>query len=159
MSISDLIVLMCAGVRQQVGKPQEVYDDPVNLFVAKFLGTPAINVFHGKVRDEKLYIGAEAVLDVPGVNDQPITVGIRPEGFIPDENGPLSMELVRVEVLGRDISVVARHPELDGEVVRAIISSEHDISSKATVRFRLKPNKVHLFDAESEARIRFGAQS
>ena len=159
MSISDLIVLMCAGVRQQVGKPQEVYDDPVNLFVAKFLGTPAINVFHGKVRDEKLYIGAEAVLDVPGVNDQPITVGIRPEGFIPDENGPLSMELVRVEVLGRDINVVARHPELDGEVVRAIISSEHDISSKATVRFRLKPNKVHLFDAESEARIRFGAQS
>ena len=52
MSISDLIVVMKDGVVQQIGKPQEVYDNPVNLFVAKFLGTPPINLFSGRVDDE-----------------------------------------------------------------------------------------------------------
>ena len=57
MSISDMIVVMKLGVVQQIGKPQDVYDDPTNLFVAKFLGTPPINVFAGYVKGEKLYIG------------------------------------------------------------------------------------------------------
>ena len=69
MSISDLIVVMKLGVVQQIGKPQEVYDDPTNLFVAKFLGTPPINVFNGHVEGEKLYIGDSAVLDVKGVEN------------------------------------------------------------------------------------------
>ncbi|MBQ3975395.1 MAG: ABC transporter ATP-binding protein, partial [Lachnospiraceae bacterium] len=63
MSISDMIIVMKLGVIQQIGKPQEVYDDPVNLFVAKFLGTPPINVFTGTVKGEKLYIDGSQVLD------------------------------------------------------------------------------------------------
>ena len=70
MSISDMIVVMKDGIVQQIGKPQNVYDDPVNLFVAKFLGTPPINVFSGEVKNEQLYIGSEAVLSTPGVADQ-----------------------------------------------------------------------------------------
>ena len=54
MSISDMIVVMSAGVVQQIGQPQTVYDDPVNLFVAKFLGTPPINVFNGQVKGGRL---------------------------------------------------------------------------------------------------------
>ena len=68
MSISDMIVVMKDGIVQQIGKPQNVYDDPVNLFVAKFLGTPPINVFSGEVKNEQLYIGSEAVLSTPGVS-------------------------------------------------------------------------------------------
>ena len=71
MSISDVIVVMKLGVVQQVGKPQEIYDNPTNLFVAKFLGTPPINVFKGRVAGGKLYIGDVAVLDVPSVEDKP----------------------------------------------------------------------------------------
>ena len=82
MSISDMIVVMKDGIVQQIGKPQNVYDDPVNLFVAKFLGTPPINVFSGEVKNEQLYIGSEAVLSTPGVADQPVHVGIRPEKCI-----------------------------------------------------------------------------
>ena len=82
MSISDMIVVMKDGIVQQIGKPQNVYDDPVNLFVAKFLGTPPINVFSGEVKNEQLYIGSEAVLSTPGVADQSVHVGIRPEGFV-----------------------------------------------------------------------------
>ena len=91
MSISDFIVVMKAGVVQQIGKPQAVYDDPDNLFVAKFLGTPPINVFNGAVKGGKVYIGEEAVLSVNGVNDGEVYVGIRPEGFILDENSAASL--------------------------------------------------------------------
>ena len=155
MSISDMIVVMKLGVLQQIGKPQEVYDDPANLFVAKFLGTPPINVFAGEVKGGKLYLGEEAVLDVPGVNDQKVTVGIRPEGFIPCENGALTCNLSNVEVMGRDVSVVSTHPASLNPQIRAIVDADNKIPAAATVKFDLKPHKVFLFDAETEARIRF----
>ena len=67
MSISDEIVIMKLGVVQQIGKPQDVYDSPANLFVAKFLGTPPINVFSGCVKNEKIYIGRDMIMDAKGV--------------------------------------------------------------------------------------------
>ena len=157
MSISDLIVVMKDGVVQQIGKPQAVYDSPVNLFVAKFLGTPPINVFDGEVKDGHLYIGEEAVLTVPGVADQSVTAAIRPEGFILSETGALSCDLSRVEVMGRDISVVSTHPKSRNVTIRSIISAENAVNmASQKVRFDLKPNKVFLFHKESGARIDFG---
>jgi len=155
MSISDMIVVMKLGVLQQIGKPQEVYDDPANLFVAKFLGTPPINIFAGEVKDGQLYLGEEAVLDVPGVNDQKVTVGVRPEGFVPTENGALTCSLSNVEVMGRDVSVVSTHAASLNPQIRAIVDADNKIPAAATVKFDLKPHKVFLFDAETEARIRF----
>jgi multiple sugar transport system ATP-binding protein len=157
MSISDLIVVMKDGVVQQIGKPQAVYDSPVNLFVAKFLGTPPINVFDGEVKDGHLYIGEEAVLAVPGVADQSVTAAIRPEGFTLSETGALSCDLSRVEVMGRDISVVSTHPKSQNVTIRSIISAENAVNTASQkVRFDLKPNKVFLFQKESGARIDFG---
>ena len=157
MSISDLIVVMKDGVVQQIGKPQAVYDSPVNLFVAKFLGTPPINVFDGEVKDGHLYIGEEAVLAVPGVANQSVTAAIRPEGFTLSETGALSCDLSRVEVMGRDISVVSTHPKSQNVTIRSIISAENAVNTASQkVRFDLKPNKVFLFHKESGARIDFG---
>jgi len=157
MSISDLIVVMRDGVVQQIGKPQAVYDSPVNLFVAKFLGTPPINVFDGEVKDGHLYIGEEAVLAVPGVANQSVTAAIRPEGFTLSETGALSCDLSRVEVMGRDISVVSTHPKSQNVTIRSIISAENAVNTASQkVRFDLKPNKVFLFQKESGARIVFG---
>ena len=156
MSISDMIIVMNAGVIQQVGAPQEIYDDPVNLFVAKFLGTPPINVFAGEVRGNKVYIGEESVLEIAGVPDQKVSVAVRPEGFVLDAQGAFGCELNRVEVMGRDISVVSAHKACENPVIRAIISSEHQVDTeKETVRFHLKPNKVFLFHKETEERIYF----
>lgn len=157
MSISDLIVVMKDGVVQQIGKPQAVYDSPVNLFVAKFLGTPPINVFDGEVKDGHLYIGEEAVLAVPGVANQSVTAAIRPEGFTLSETGALSCDLSRVEVMGRDISVVSTHPKSQNVTIRSIISAENAVNTASQkVRFDLKPNKVFLFQKESGTRIDFG---
>ena len=159
MSISDMIVVMKDGVVQQIGAPQEVYDNPVNLFVSTFLGTPPINVFNGNVKDEKLFIGSEAVLDVPGVKDQPVAAAIRPEGFILDENGPFTLNLSRVEVMGRDTSVVSTHPESRNVTIRSIIPARNKVDKSAkTVRFSLMPDKVFLFDIEDDLRIPFDVQ-
>ena len=156
MSISDMIVVMKLGVLQQIGKPQEIYDDPTNLFVAKFLGTPPINVFNGYVKNGKLYINGAGVLDVPGVADQNVTVGIRPEGFIPDPSGPLVCDLKNIEVMGRDVSVVAEHKSSLNPVVRAIINSDSKIdATRFTISYSLKPHKVYLFNSETEERIYF----
>ena len=154
MSISDMIVVMKLGVVQQIGKPQEVYDDPVNLFVAKFLGTPPINVLEGKVQGGKLYLGEEAVLTVDAA-DQDVYVGIRPEGFDLDENGAFSCKLSNVEVMGRDVSIVSTNPASVNPVIRSIINADNKVDLTAeTVRYSLKPHKVFLFNKETEVRIR-----
>ncbi len=156
MSISDMIVVMSAGVVQQIGRPQDVYDDPINLFVAKFLGTPAINVFSGRVKGGKLYIGDQAVLEVRDVPDQEVDVGIRPEGFIYDKNGPFTVNMDRVEVMGRDVSIVSTHPESQNETIRSIISSDNKVHKDlVTVNFTLKPHKVFLFEKGDGKRIYF----
>lgn len=156
MSISDMIVVMKLGVVQQVGKPQEIYDDPINLFVAKFLGTPPINVFSGRVEGGKLYIGENAIMNVNGVEDQPITVAVRPEGFELDDNGPLVCNLSNVEVMGRDVSVVSTHEASLNPVIRSIIDADNKVDvTKGTVSYTLKPHKVFLFNAETEERIYF----
>ena len=156
MSISDLIVVMKLGVVQQIGAPQEVYDNPANLFVAKFLGTPPINVFKGEVVGGRLYIGGEAVLDVKGVEDQAVTVGIRPEGFVPAEDGAFTCKLSSVEVMGRDVSVVSTNEASLNPSIRSIVDADYKISSESEfVKYRLKPHKVFLFNAENEERIRF----
>ena len=156
MSISDMIVVMKQGVIQQIGAPQDVYDSPKNLFVAKFLGTPPINVFKGEVRDGKLYIGDDAVLDVPDVQNGEVHVGIRPEGFVPDDNGPFCCMLKSVEVMGRDVSIISSNDASANPLVRSIVNAEHKVDMTArTVRFTLKRNKVFIFEKESEERIFF----
>ncbi len=159
MSISDLIVVMRDGIIQQIGKPQEVYDDPKNLFVAKFLGTPPINVFNGFVEGEKLYIANDCVMDTPAVSDREVYVGIRPEGFVIDEGGVLECALDRVEVMGRDVSVVAKNENAHA-TVRAIVSAESNINiTAATVRFSVKPSKIDIYDKVTEERIAIGAKN
>ena len=156
MSISDHIVVMKAGILQQIGKPQEVYDDPVNLFVAKFLGTPPINVFEGEVRGGELFVGEDRIFAVKGVDDQSVWVGIRPEGFRLQSDGPLRCSLVGVEVMGRDISVISTHPASAAVQIRSIIDAANQVQAEdGAVRFAVRPEKLHLFAKESEERLRF----
>ena len=154
MSISDLIVVMKDGVVQQIGAPQQVYDEPANLFVAKFLGTPPINVFDARVKDGMLYIGEEGVMEVNGVADQTVVAAIRPEGFILAEDGKFTCNLQRVEVMGRDITVVCDHKCTENPAVRAIIRAENKVDTSCpTVKFNLNPGKVFLFDPQTGKRL------
>ena len=159
MSISDSIVVMKEGYVHQIGRPQAVYDGPINIFVAKFLGTPPINVFEGEVKNGLLYIDGSDVLKAPGAPDGKVQVGVRPEGFVPGPTGRLACGLERVEVMGRDTSIVFKHKALETETGRAIVSAEDAAGiGGGAVRFALKPNKTHLFAADTGERIRFGEQ-
>lgn len=163
MSISDMIVVMNAGMVMQTGHPQEVYDNPANLFVAKFLGNPPINVFEGHVKNDTLYIGEEGVLKFSAIDLQidhskevGVYVGIRPEGFVPDPNGPLTCHRKNVEITGRDITVVSANQASVNPTVRSIINAEYvtDVS-QPLVHFSLCSRKVFLFDRQTEKRIAF----
>ena len=156
MSISDMIVVMKLGVVQQTGKPQEVYDDPTNLFVAKFLGTPPINVFNGSVKGGKVYIGQDAVLEVTNVADQDVLIGIRPEGFELCDDGALCCSLNNVEVMGRDVSVVSTNEASVNPVIRSIIDADNEVDvTSGVVRYNIKPHKLFLFNKETEERVYF----
>lgn len=156
MSISDLIVVMKDGAIRQIGRPQDIYDDPDDQFVAQFLGTPPINVFEGRIENGHLCIGDEQVLEWTGGTPAEVNIGIRPEGFIVAENGPFTCGLNSVEVMGRDVSVVCEHKKLiSAPRVRAVIDADDSPDKDAQkVRFSLKPHKVLVFDRESGARIR-----
>lgn len=158
MSISDLIVVMKDGIIQQIDPPQRVYDSPVNLFVAKFLGTPSVNVFRGEVRGGRLLLGEDDVLPAGNLPDGEVLAAIRPEGFIPQSDGPLRCAFQSVEVMGRDISVVSAHAASLNPTIRSIVSAENEIDAGTeTVRFALKPNKVYIFDRDTEERL-YGAE-
>ena len=156
MSISDEIVVMKMGIMQQMAAPQEVYNNPANLFVAQFLGIPPINVFKGKLKDNKVYIGEDVIYECSEkIEDKDVFVGIRPEGFIianPKDKNVLHAESEMIQVMGRDVSIVAKHPDCTKENFRIIVSSD-DVNEVKEVAVKIKPNKLFVFDGETEERI------
>lgn len=157
MSISDEILVMKNGVQQQIDSPQNVYNDPVNLFVAQFLGTPQINVFKGKVEKGNILIGDSVVKTGVKVPDQDVFIAIRPEGFAinkTDSKIGLKTDIEMIQVLGRDISIIGQNPACTQPSFRVIISNE-DTALSGKVVLSVKENKMFLFDINTQERIRF----
>lgn len=157
MSISDQIVVMKLGVMQQMDSPQTVYNNPANLFVAQFLGTPPINVFKGEIKDGKVMIGTDVIYELEDkVEDRPVTVAIRPEGFALGKEGDkvgLQADADMVQILGRDISIVAKNEACTKPTFKVIVSNEDDLV-KGHIVLSVKPSKMFLFDVETEERLR-----
>src|SRR5690554_2601597 len=145
MSISDEIVIMNYGVRQQMDHPQNVYDEPDNMFVAKFLGSPPINIIEGYLANGEVTLADGTVIDKIKAEDQPINIGIRPEFFTIDENGPIQATVDLVEHIGRDTNLICK---LNGyeKAIRAIIPSTHRLSAGETVHFSY--STLFVFDQD-----------
>ncbi len=156
MSISDEIVVMKLGEMQQMGRPQDVYNSPANLFVAQFLGTPPVNVFKAHVSGKKVMIGEDCVLELnEDLGERDIYAAIRPEGFIlanPKDKNVLTGECEMVQVMGRDISALVKNENCTKPSYRVIISSDDDVKP-GQIAFKIKPHKIFLFDGETEERI------
>jgi len=150
MSISDEIVVMKDGVMQQIDAPQNVYNDPANIFVAKFLGTPPINVFKGRVEGKKVIIGEDVIyVAKEEIGNKDVIVAIRPEGFLPakaSDKNVFHAKMEMVQVLGRDISIVAKHPNCEQATFKVIIGADENIGDKE-LSLKVKPNKLFLFEA------------
>ena len=154
MSISDEIVVMKLGEMQQIGEPQEVYNNPRNLFVAKFLGTPPINVFRGQIQNQQVVVGQEVIGTVSNtVENQEVTIGIRPEGFEISEDGAFSFLVKQVEYIGRDVSIIGVNENSEKDTFRIIVDSDVKVEEGQIVKANIKPHKLFVFDKITEERL------
>jgi multiple sugar transport system ATP-binding protein len=156
MSISDEIVVIKLGVMQQKDKPQVVYNDPANLFVAQFLGTPPVNVFNGYSKDNSIYVGNSKVFECKETKlpDQDLFVAIRPEGFelTPKGDCGLACNAEMIQILGRDLSIIATNENCLKPNFKVIIANNDD-NIKGKIKLGVKPNKLYIFDKTTEKRI------
>jgi len=143
MSISDTIVVMKDGVIQQNNHPQEMYENPANEFVARFLGNPPINVFTATA-DAKGYIsvGDNSLIKGP-VSNQPLLISIRPESLKIGEKG-LSVSITMVENIGRDKLV--RFKTTDGQTGLALLDADSEVKTGNTITLSLRDKGIFFFD-------------
>jgi multiple sugar transport system ATP-binding protein len=166
MTMATRLVVMKDGVIQQVGAPKEVYDNPNNVFVGGFIGSPAMNFLTGTIKDSDFVMGDVKVripegklklLKEKGYTGKEIILGIRPEDihdelvFIestPDTKITASIEVA--ELMGAETYLYSKVADQD---FIARIDSRSDIQGGETLDLALDMNKAHFFDAETEERI------
>ena len=156
MSISDEIILMNFGVEQQKGVPQDVYENPANMFSATFLGTPPVTLLKAELKNGEVYVDNKLVFKpakLKGQSNKAVLLGVRPEGFIIDDKGVIEVKTQFVETVGRDLALVSSHPAATTETFRIILHSGAEVSGKKTVKFNVDPNKTYVFDAETGGRL------
>jgi multiple sugar transport system ATP-binding protein len=160
MTMADRIVVMHDGRVEQIGTPLELYDAPANLFVAGFIGSPAMNFIDAVLRRENGALWAEAAdgtrLPVgakqAGREGQKVVYGTRPEHIALATDGASGVPAVVevVEPTGADTFVYAT---LAGTQVCAVFTERHEFRAGDTVRFEPRRDLVHLFDRENGAKL------
>jgi len=156
MTMADRIVVMHDGIVEQIGAPLELYDRPDNLFVAGFIGSPAMNTLKGTVRvNGKAEVEGPGgvrlpIDDVPrGSDGRPVVYGVRPEHFILADDGA-EAEILVIEPTGSEIQVVAK---LGGHDVTAVFRERHQFKPGEKIRLKPDPKLVHLFDEPTGKRL------
>jgi multiple sugar transport system ATP-binding protein len=153
MTMADKIVVMHDGIVEQVGAPLELYDRPANLFVAQFIGSPAMNVLSGRIEGGGFVTDGGLRLPlsrVPaGAQGRPARYGIRPEHFaLAGEGVPL--EVVVVEPTGSETQVVAK---AGGQEIICVFRERVSARPGETIRVQPNPDLVHLFDHDNGQRL------
>ena len=156
MTMADKIVVMRDGRVEQMGAPLDLYDNPSNVFVAGFIGSPSMNFVKGKVdtRDGNQVFVADggAVLPVEGVaagSGQPAVYGIRPEHIEIGEGGVMARVSV-LEPTGSETQIFARIGE---DALDAIVKDRVQVKPGDVIPFRIDPRRAHLFDGATGARL------
>ena len=157
MAIADKMVVMSMGEIQQIGKPQEIYKNPTNLFVAKFLGVPPINLFKGMIKNHHLYIGEELIIENEiETNDKEVVVGIRPEAYglvTTDSKVGLTLKMEKVFKAGRDLTLISSSNYALNEIKQILESDTKGI--EGVNRFTINIERLFIFDAKTEKRVEF----
>ncbi|SEB16139.1 ABC transporter ATP-binding protein [Variovorax sp. YR216] len=155
MTMADKIVVLHDGVVEQVGAPLDLYDRPANLFVAGFIGSPAMNLLKGKVEREGFVVEGSGGLTLPFSNAQkatpglPAVYGIRPEHFVLDDAGfPITVEVV--EPTGSETQVMA---QIGGQAICAVFRERITAGPGEVIHITAQREHAHLFDAATEQRI------
>ena len=167
MTMASRIVVMKDGYIQQVGAPKEIYDNPINIFVGGFIGTPPMNFVEGVVNNDGYFVAGDYRIKVPEGKlaiikqnrffGKPITMGIRPEDIHDDpivfETYPESIVKVEVDVaelLGAETNI---YTDINGASVCASVDARADIHIGDIIELAIDMNKSHFFDPVSEFRL------
>jgi alpha-glucoside transport system ATP-binding protein len=160
MTLASRIVVLHGGIIEQVGPPLTLYEEPANIFVARFIGSPAMNIFDAKVSGtgEQTTVtlpgGGTAVVAVPSRgSDQgaAVKLGVRSEDLVPAENGALVTGTVAiVEGLG-ETTLLHLEPEGGSEATIAKLPGIHQVARGQAIRLSAAPEKLHLFDGDGKS--------
>jgi multiple sugar transport system ATP-binding protein len=151
MTMSDRVAIFNKGLVQQVGTPLELYNQPANIFVAGFLGSPPMNFLDATVSDGQLrgqgFAFGRPQLASTLERERPVVAGIRPEDVIPSpEPGPTMAAVTLVEPMG---SSTILYTQLGERLVAIETDKDTALSVGATVSLRIDPDRIHLFDPAS----------
>jgi multiple sugar transport system ATP-binding protein len=160
MTMADRIVVMHDGRVEQIGTPLDLYDNPVNLFVAGFIGSPAMNFVKGTMRRD----GGQAWVDIAdgvklpapgnrgGRDGQSVVYGVRPEHLAMASNGARGMRATVevVEPTGADTFVYAT---VAGTQICAVFTERYDFRAGAEIELQPQLDVIHLFDAASGRKL------
>ena len=151
MTMADRIIVMNQGRIEQIGTPGEIYSNPASTFVASFIGAPPMNLLIAEAANGRVTLSGGQVVPASGVNGYtgPIQVGIRPEDVAPYSEGDISFEVMIVEELGAQRLL---HGTLSGQSFTVAVSKDVE-GATGRMRLGLKPDAVHLFDADQGRRL------
>ena len=158
MTMADRLVVMNAGIAEQIGTPIEVYDRPASMFVAAFIGSPSMNFMTGTLESGAAVLGSGQRIGLNGQaknlsEGQPVTVGIRPEHFQPcGESEGVEVRIDLVEHLGAETLMHGTAPG-NGDLTTIRIAGHQTLSDGESLRVTVAPEQVHLFDPESGKRL------
>jgi len=155
MTMADRIVVMHDGVVEQAGPPLELYDRPANLFVASFLGSPAMNFVSGRLNGRGGFVSDDGAMAVspqtaPASQAAKVVCGFRPEHVELDPDSPLRLQVTLTEPTGAETHVFGR---LGGAEVIAVLRDRVAFSEGAEIGVSVPGHRLHIFDADSTSRL------
>jgi multiple sugar transport system ATP-binding protein len=159
MTMADRIVVMHDGIVEQVGAPLELYDNPVNTFVAGFLGSPAMNLLPGRLRRESgavwfdLEGGGSIALpaDAPGESGMSLLLGVRPEHLVlADTGATFNVQVVVTEPTGAETLITTRIGATD---LMVLIRDRITVTAGQTLKLAVQPGRQHLFKPDSGRKL------
>ncbi|MEM9331644.1 MAG: sn-glycerol-3-phosphate ABC transporter ATP-binding protein UgpC [Pseudomonadota bacterium] len=153
MTMADRMIVMNAGVAEQIGSPLEVYRNPKTLFAAQFIGSPAMNILEGRLEEGKALLANGAALPCRSNLTVHAKIGLRPEHLMLDPKGEIELIPSLAEPLGANTLI---HGKLKDSLVplTASVTGVYELKSeKEVIRFSFDPDNIHLFDAESGHRL------
>jgi sn-glycerol 3-phosphate transport system ATP-binding protein len=153
MTLADRMVVMNAGVAEQIGSPLDVYERPATVFAAQFIGSPAMNVLAGKAagRIVRLANGIDVVTGTEASGD--VLLGVRPEHMERDPDGPLVLDVRMAEPLGANTLLHGRLAGIEQEIVVSLPGVHREDVMAGSARFRVPPAACHIFDSATGRRL------
>ncbi len=153
MTLADRMIVMNNGNVEHIGTPLEVYTKPKTLFTAQFIGSPAMNIIKGESKNKQIGFGNGATLKTNSEHNGKVNVGLRPEDFKVDENGPIKLKVELVELIGANTLIHGKLENSEEVLVASIagVVSESKIGKNIGLSF--DESKLHLFDMNSDQRI------